>query len=128
MRYSRQREMIYRYVCEHGGHPTAQTVYEVLRAEDPKLSLGTVYRDLNQLVDAGKLIKINLADGNCRFDGTLTRHSHIVCEKCGSTQDISIDTEHLRSTVEEETGYSLTQTAFALYGICSDCAASTMAR
>lgn len=121
MRYSRRREMIYRYVCEQGNHPNAQTVYEALRVYEPKLSLGTVYRNLNQLADAGKLKKISLPDGNCRFDGTLSRHSHIVCECCGRTTDFSASTEPLRTTIKQETGYSLTQASLALYGICSAC-------
>lgn len=128
MRYSRQRELIYRYVCENGGHPTAQTVYEALRVSEPKLSLGTVYRDLNQLADMGRLLKISLPDGNCRFDGTLSRHSHIICDRCGHTEDISVDTDRVRDTVETETGYCLTQTSFALHGICPDCKAHVEAR
>jgi DNA-binding HxlR family transcriptional regulator len=73
MRYSHQRERIYRAVVESHEHPTANMVYEQLKAEMPKLSLGTVYRNLNQLADAGRLKKIPLADGSCRFDKTTTR-------------------------------------------------------
>ena len=47
MRYSRQRDRIHRFVRESRAHPTAQMVYDALREESPKLSLGTVYRDLN---------------------------------------------------------------------------------
>ena len=53
MRYSRHRQRIYQYVCASAEHPTAQMVYDALRCEDPRLSLGTVYRNLNQLADAG---------------------------------------------------------------------------
>lgn len=57
MRYSKHRQQIYRFVCESREHPTAQMVYDALRREEPRLSLGTVYRNLNQLADAGQLKK-----------------------------------------------------------------------
>lgn len=50
MRYSRQRQQIYQFVCDSGEHPTAQMVYDALREAMPRLSLGTVYRNLNQLL------------------------------------------------------------------------------
>ena len=83
MRYSHQRERIFRAVSERCDHPTANMVYEQLKLEMPRLSLGTVYRNLNQLADAGRLKKIPLADGSCRFDKTKEAHSHIVCDECG---------------------------------------------
>jgi hypothetical protein len=49
MRYSHQRERIFRAVSERCDHPTANMVYEQLKVEMPRLSLGTVYRNLNQL-------------------------------------------------------------------------------
>ena len=56
MRYSHQRERIFRAVSERCDHPTANMVYEQLKLEMPRLSLGTVYRNLNQLADAGRVI------------------------------------------------------------------------
>ena len=90
MRYSHQRERIFRAVSERCDHPTANMVYEQLKLEMPRLSLGTVYRNLNQLADAGRLKKIPLADGSCRFDKTRESHSHIVCEECGAVSDVHL--------------------------------------
>ena len=86
MRYSHQRESIYRAVMESEKHPTAQMVYDALKNDIPKLSLGTVYRNLNQLADAGRLMKIPLADGSCRFDGTNRDHSHVQQKGAGGGQ------------------------------------------
>ncbi|MEZ4627095.1 MAG: transcriptional repressor [Eubacteriales bacterium] len=88
MRYSHQRERIFRAVSERCDHPTANMIYEQLKLEMPRLSLGTVYRNLNQLSDAGRLKKIPLADGSCRFDKTKESHSHIVCDQCGAVADV----------------------------------------
>jgi len=122
MRYSHQREKIYRAVAESDAHPTAIMVYDALKAEMPKLSLGTVYRNLNQLADAGRLKKIPLADGSCRFDKTTVPHSHIVCEECGCVADVELPAmEQMRRAVEDQTGYSLRSYDIVLRGLCKNC-------
>lgn len=122
MRYSHQRERICRAVTESDRHPTANMVYDALKLEMPKLSLGTVYRNLNQLVDAGRLKRIPLADGGCRFDKTSPEHSHIVCEACGGVADVRLPTlSPLERAVEEETGFSLRSYDVVLRGVCTDC-------
>lgn len=57
-------------VCENPVHPTADTVYNLLKEDNPHLSLGTVYRNLNLLVETGSLIKLNVPSGCDRFDAT----------------------------------------------------------
>jgi len=122
MRYSHQRERIYRAVAESSQHPTANMVYDALKAEMPKLSLGTVYRNLNQLADAGRLKKIPLADGSCRFDKTTSTHSHIVCEKCGCVADVALPSLcSLEETIERETEFSLCSYDVVLRGVCKGC-------
>lgn len=129
MRYSRQRERIYRAVNESALHPTANMVYESLKGEMPKLSLGTVYRNLNQLADAGRLKKIPLADGGCRFDKTTHAHSHIVCERCGCVADVSLPPLNaLSDTILSETGYQLRSCDVALSGLCAGCLQESAAK
>lgn len=124
MRYSHQRERICRAVLESHEHPTANMVYDMLKAEMPKLSLGTVYRNLNQLADAGRLRKIPLADGSCRFDGTTGPHSHIVCGVCGSVADVLLPTlTQLEHAIEQETNYTLSSYDVVMQGTCGKCRA-----
>ena len=53
MKYSRQRELILETVMENPVHPTADTVYAMVREQEPNISLGTVYRNLNLLAEQG---------------------------------------------------------------------------
>ena len=62
MNYSRQREMILEAVARTKEHPTAETVYQSLKVQHPRLSLATVYRNLNQLCEAGTLKRLRLTD------------------------------------------------------------------
>ena len=113
MRYSHQRERIFRAVSERCDHPTANMVYEQLKVEMPRLSLGTVYRNLNQL-----------ADGSCRFDKTKESHSHIVCDECGAVSDVHLPSfESFEHAIESETGYELRTYDVVLRGVCKDCRA-----
>ncbi len=58
MKYSRQRELILETVMENPVHPTADTVYAMVREQEPNISLGTVYRNLNLLAEQGILRRI----------------------------------------------------------------------
>ena len=122
MRYSKQRELVLQKVEQLCDHPTAEEIFDLAARECPGLSLGTVYRNLNQLADAGQLKKIPLPDGSCRFDGTLSRHSHIVCERCGRVMDVSVDTAWLGALVARQTQFSLTSAELVMRGVCSACA------
>ena len=76
MKYSRQREAIRNFLCSRKDHPTAEVVYENLRKEYPKISLGTVYRNLSLLVELGEAIKFPGLDGQDHFDGNAMPHYH----------------------------------------------------
>jgi len=122
MRYSRQRERIYRTVLESADHPTAYMVYEWLRAEMPSLSLGTVYRNLNQLCDSGQLKRLPMPDGHSRFDKLDEAHAHIICEGCGRVADVMLrPLDMLKSAVSQETAYTLHTCDIVMHGLCEDC-------
>lgn len=73
MNYSQQRNCIMNIVVSNPVHPTAEQVYDIARRSYPKISLGTVYRNLNQLAEHGILKKICSSYGSVRFDGRQIR-------------------------------------------------------
>ena len=103
MKYSRQREMIYEQVMNFPIHPTADEVYYALKDENPNLSIGTVYRNLNLLSDMGRLMKINIANGKDRYDGRTDLHYHMTCTNCGRVFDVVLDFEEEITNKVEET-------------------------
>ena len=126
MRYSRQRENILRQMRQRYDHPTAYMVFEDLKPAMPKLSLGTVYRNLNQLTDAGELKRIPLPDGSCRFDGHVQPHSHIVCQGCGAVEDVLLpELLTLREQVEGQTSFWVSDCEVQLHGLCPACRAQS---
>ena len=91
MNYSKQREIIIEYIKGVKTHPTAETIYNDLRVDNPELSLGTVYRNLDKLSKAGEILRLNGFGQKDRFDGNTKHHYHGQCVKCGNVFDIHVD-------------------------------------
>lgn len=90
VRYSRQREAILTYLLSTKEHPTAEVVFEHVREEYPRISLGTVYRNLNLLAEAGEVLKLDCGDGFEHFDGNPNPHYHFLCRECGKVLDLDL--------------------------------------
>lgn len=122
MRYSKQKEEVLKVVLESYDHPDAQKIYKVVKKNIPNISLGTVYRNLNTLVEEKLIRRVRNQDGNDRYDKTLTNHNHVKCEICGKVCDISIliDDSNV-CMIEKETGFKITNCNFNINGICEDC-------
>ena len=119
-RYSQQRERIYQAVRDSRAHPTAQMIYDALRPELPKLSLGTVYRNLQQMAAEGRLVQL---DGPvARFDAVLEPHTHLCCAHCGQVADgvLPYDAALDRSAMAD--GWTITGHSLTFTGICPACA------
>lgn len=119
-RYSRQRERIYQAVHASREHPSAQMVYDLLREELPRLSLGTVYRNLHQMAQEGMLQE--LEGPTARFDACLAPHAHIRCTCCGRVMDLSALEEPASVRSAAQAGWQVERYSLMLEGICPACA------
>ena len=88
MRYSSQRDTVLKIVKAAHDHPTADTIYSRVRAELPKISLGTVYRNLSLLSDMGLITTLETLDKSIHYDGNTDSHSHFICERCSRIIDL----------------------------------------
>lgn len=92
MKYSRQRAAILSFLRSRRDHPTAELVYSNVKAEFPNISLGTVYRNLNQLAEAGMIAKHSFGGvGIDHFDYNTSPHYHFVCSCCSAVIDLPVD-------------------------------------
>ena len=122
MKYSRQRELICRTVLQHPCHPTADMVYSMVREQEPTISLGTVYRNLNLLAEQGALKKISLPNASDRFDGRTDAHQHLLCKGCGKLFDVDIGPlETLEDQLYRVRDFTVTGYEVYLTGLCRDC-------
>ena len=86
-----QKDLVRNAVCEMKRHVTANEVYEFVKEFCPTIGKGTVYRNLDILVEEGALRKVEVPDGPNRFDFTLKNHYHVRCVKCGEVSDVDMD-------------------------------------
>jgi Fe2+ or Zn2+ uptake regulation protein len=121
-RYSKQREKILDVVKHSEEHPTAEKVYEEVRKVLPKVSLGTVYRNLNLLTEEGRVRELILEDNVKRYDGNLSDHYHCICNSCGDIIDISFEShEMLENLSESINNFQIDDHKIEFYGQCDEC-------
>lgn len=124
MRYSHQREMIYDYLASSFEHPTAEMVYESLKADIPNLSLGTVYRNLKLLESMGKIRRVTTLQNVERYDARCGDHAHFVCECCGKVKDLKVlDAGSAGESCCIDSGDSVNWVSVVFGGACAECAA-----
>jgi Fur family peroxide stress response transcriptional regulator len=118
-----QRMVIFRILSESNQHVTVDQVYQKASAEYPMLSPATVYRNMEQMVDAGLLTRLDLGGSSMRYDTNLDEHHHFVCSKCGKVSDVYLEDiqykmDANRSHLEKAKINSLD---LHLQGICEEC-------
>jgi Fur family ferric uptake transcriptional regulator/Fur family peroxide stress response transcriptional regulator len=118
MRYSSQREIIYNILIETNCHPTADWIFNKARKLIPKISLGTVYRNLNQLADED-MIRVIQDSSVIRYDGNVQDHDHLRCTECHTLYDVTNLTKNLEKKVKERFQFMVKRTSLTLEGICS---------
>ncbi len=126
MRHSRQREAILTAVRGTTCHPTADAVYAEVRTQIPGISLGTVYRNLRVLVEAGELLAIEGGGGLSRYDGCTDSHYHFRCDVCGRVIDVGEPVDAgLDERVTARTGLAIRCHSLEFRGVCSECQAQS---
>ena len=98
MRYSRQRDIIYKSICSVTTHPSAEEVYSMVQSHIPNISMGTVYRNLAQLTNYGMIRELNI-EGISHYDGNINMHQHFLCKKCQIIFDCKITAENITDNV-----------------------------
>src|SRR4030095_2005769 len=86
LRLTDPRRVVLEVVRGTASHPTAEWVHRRARRRLPRVSLGTVYRNLRLLVEEGLVQE--LPGPHARFDGNLGRHHHFTCVGCGRILDV----------------------------------------
>ena len=124
LRRTVQRAAVYRAVASDLGHPTAGAVRKRLGREFPSLSLATIYRVLDSLVDEGVVRLVPTSGGGARFDANVAPHQHLVCARCGSMEDFAdprLAAVPLPARVPG--GFRPEGLDLRVTGTCADCAA-----
>ena len=121
-RMTRQRKTILNILRQTKSHPSADEIYELVRKELPRISLGTVYRNLEVLASMGLIQKLELGGTIKRFDWNPNKHYHIRCLVCGKVDDAPIaPLNQLEDELYGATVFSIIGHRLEFEGLCPDC-------
>lgn len=122
MNYSKQREKILDTLTYNAVHPTAETLLEILNRENSNIGITTLYRNLNQLAEAGMIKKIDGLESSVHFDHNTHEHYHFICDVCKKVFDVPSDVApDLVKNTRMATGFDIENHDIVFHGICSDC-------
>ena len=124
VRLTRQRRVILEELKKTTAHPTAGELYDTVRRRLPRISLATVYRNLELLAGSGVIQKLELSGSPARFDGRPEDHYHIRCTQCGRVEDLPLmPLPELEGTLQKASNYQITGLRLDCAGICPACRA-----
>jgi Fe2+ or Zn2+ uptake regulation protein len=119
---TRQRAAVHDYLSRAEHHPTAEEVYLAVKGKLPRISLATVYKNLEALVACGAASKLCYGDASARYDIRTDHHYHTRCLGCGSIGDL--DAAHgaeLLKQIKPKAGFTVKDYRLELLGYCHGC-------
>ncbi len=109
MKMTEQRRVIARVLSEAQDHPDVEEVHRRSAAEDPRISIATVYRTMRLFEEAGIVKRHEFGDGRARYEETpTTHHDHLIDMRSGTVTEFSNDEiERLQHEIARAHGYKL---------------------
>jgi Fur family peroxide stress response transcriptional regulator len=122
-RQTRQLRAVLDVVVSAQDHPTADEVLRRVRSQLPRISLGTVYRNLQKLALQGRVRMVYLPDQAARYDGMTGPHDHFFCERCAAVTDLMRPRASVPAVGARlgRSGYVVRTHSLTLYGVCPGC-------
>jgi Fur family ferric uptake transcriptional regulator len=122
LRMTKQRQLILEELRKVTSHPTADDMYQVLRKKMPRISLGTVYRNLEILSESGIIQKLDVGGTQKRFDANISTHYHVRCTICGRVADVHMEPHmELEAEAQKVTDFEIFRHRVEYLGVCPKC-------
>ena len=117
-----QRAAVFDYLSRVNHHPTAEEIFLQIKDAQPKISLATIYKNLEALVACGAITKLSYGDASARYDVRTDRHYHTRCLKCGRIWDLEAGANSdLLERIKPQTGFKVEDYRLEITGYCRDC-------
>ncbi len=121
-RTTKQRKVILDELRSSRSHPTAVEVFERVKRKLPRISLGTIYRNLELLSELGLIQKLEMAGTQKRFDGVTENHYHARCVVCGRVDDVDLEPlEIVNDAMRAVSDYDILWHRLEFVGVCPSC-------
>jgi Fur family ferric uptake transcriptional regulator len=122
LRNTKQRRVILEELRKISSHPTASELFTLVKRRLPKISLATVYRNLEQLGGMDLVKKLETGGREVRYDGDVEPHHHLRCSECGRVKDLPLKAGGgIRKPPARAGTWKITGTRLEFVGICPTC-------
>ncbi|MDP8223794.1 MAG: transcriptional repressor [Candidatus Lernaella stagnicola] len=119
---TRQREITLSALKNLDSHPTADEVYQIVRRRIPRISLGTVYRNLDVLCEQGLVNKLEFGGAQRRYDGRTHYHHHARCTNCERLFDLPVSAVGpINLSLPDDLDFEVSNVLFEVRGVCHAC-------
>ena len=115
-----QRELVLAAIAE-GNHLSAREIFETVSAK-ARMSFGTVYRNLQILMEEGEIISVESDPDVLRYDRRCIPHYHLHCKKCGRVFDMPLSySADLDEKARAQSSFLIESHRISFEGLCADC-------
>lgn len=124
LKITKQRRAVLEAFLGSEEHVSAEDLYKIVSAKEPKIGLATVYRTLALLTESGLAAELDFGDGQKRYERNYEQghHDHMICTQCGKIIEFHNSLiEKLQEDVAREHGFEMTTHKLDMFGICQDC-------
>ena len=115
-----QRLEIINVIFLHG-HINIDKLYEVVKYKFSSISLATIYKNINSMIDKLLLEEVKIANKKSVYEIIKDKHSHLVCTKCNDIIDVDIQLNNINKEISSKFSFEITQSDLVLSGICNNC-------
>lgn len=121
-RMTKQKKIILETLENDMTHPTIQELYQKIKQKDSRIGQATIYRNVNRLVEEGKVLKLSLGNGMDHYDGHTNLHYHFYCSQCQKIYDLEKEDDYIsKRKLEEKYQIKINQEKIIFEGICKGC-------
>ena len=121
MNMTPQRLGIYRSLLDSYDHPSPEALYERVRAQMPSISLATIYKTLDTLVELGFASELPSTGDTKRYDANMDHHHHLVCRSCNAVEDFDDETLSAVKAPRRLNGFQPEYVSIHVHGLCRRC-------
>jgi len=82
-----QRVAILEALTELNNHPAADNIIKFIKEKHPNIAVGTVYNNLEVLIEKGIIKKVNTDKDITRYDAITANHHHLYCVESERIED-----------------------------------------